>query len=52
MKRTRIVIVALAVTSALFTSCEANPTGPTTGIQIDAPPDTTQLRQPDASRQT
>jgi hypothetical protein len=52
MQRTRTLIIALAVTCSLFTSCEANPTGPTTGIETTHPPDTTQLRSPDGTQQS
>lgn len=47
MQRNRIVILALIVTCGLFTSCEGNPTGPTTGIETPTPAqDTVQLRAP------
>jgi hypothetical protein len=48
------VIVALLVTCTLFTSCEANPTGPRTGIETEPPPipDTLQLRAVRAPLQT
>ena len=37
-KRHRLWIAALIVEAALFASCEANPTGPTIGIERPPPP--------------